>query len=104
MKRLVESRYLLKKNILALAAFSLCVYFCYHISFGERSALKLMTLEQETTRLDTVHQNLKNERLTLENRVIRLRPGSLDPDLLEERARYVLGYTYPGEQIFIQTH
>lgn len=33
----------------------------------------------------------------LERKVLKLRPESLDPDLLEERVRLVLGYTYPDE-------
>jgi len=42
---------------------------------------------------------LRRERLAAENRVRRLTPGYLDLDLLDERARAVLGYVRPDEVV-----
>lgn len=49
------------------------------------------------------HETLKTEHSSLETRVSMLRSGSIDKDLLEERARIVLGFRHQGEKdILIQ--
>lgn len=68
---------------------------------GERSTFRLMSLEKQITKTESDYQKTKLQREQLEARVIKLRPGSIDPDLLEERARAVLGYARPDEQIVI---
>jgi cell division protein FtsB len=45
---------------------------------------------------------LRVERATLEHRVVRLRPESLDLDLLDERARAVLNLSSPDEIVVIE--
>ncbi len=104
MGRLIDQRYLIRHNFPAIIGFCLFLYFTYHIGFGERSILRLMMLERQTATVSQQYDRLHEERLALESKVVRLRPGSIDPDLLEERARYVLGYTLPGEQVIIQAN
>ena len=104
MKRLIEQRYLVRRNFTAIIGFCLFCYFSYNIVFGERSALRLLTLERSTAEATATYNDLHAQRTALESQVIRLRPGSLDRDLLEERARVVLGYSYPGERIVLQTN
>ena len=65
---------------------------------GERS---LYGLERSISKLSEQHQELHIKRTALEYNVQRLRPNSIDPDLLEERARYVLGYVHPDETILL---
>ncbi len=101
MKRLIEQRYVVKQNILNLIGFCLICYFGYHTVMGERSALRLMSLERSLTKVSKEYDRSHAERIVLEDRVSRLRPGSIDPDMLEERARYLLGYTRPDEQIIL---
>lgn len=60
-----------------------------------------MSLERQTERLDEQFEVLSKERAFLENKVAMLRPGSIDPDLLEERARVMLGYHHPDELVVI---
>ena len=43
---------------------------------------------------------LRAERLEIENRAKLLRPGSLDKDMLDEKARNILGVVLPNEQVF----
>ncbi len=101
MKHLIEQRYLLRHNLLAIIGFCLCLYFSYHIIFGERSIIRLMTLERSVSKVSTQYNGLREERSALESKVVRLRSGSLDPDLLEERVRYVLGYVHPDEHVLL---
>ena len=104
MKRLIEQRYLVRHNLAAIIGFCLFCYFSYNIVLGERSALRLMTLETVTAEAQSDYDALHMQRADLEGRVSRLRPGSLDRDLLEERARTVLGYSYPGERTVVQNN
>lgn len=104
MKRLIEQRYVVRRNILTLIGLSLCVYFSWHIIAGERSIFRLMSLEKGIIKTQAQYEKTKTAREQLETRVVKLRPGSIDPDLLEERARAVLGYARPDEQIVILPH
>ncbi|MFN4092490.1 MAG: FtsB family cell division protein [Brevundimonas sp.] len=66
------------------------------LSGGERSAL----LEARETQLEA----LAEERQDLEVRVRYLRTDSLSRDLLEERARAVLGFSDPRDYVIRVTH
>ena len=44
--------------------------------------------------------SLRVERLEIENKAKLLRPESLDKDMLDEKARNVLGVVLPNEQVF----
>lgn len=101
MKRLIEQRYVVRQNILTIIGLGLCVYFTWHIVAGERSSFRLMSLERQIERTTAAYEQERLKREQLEAKVVKLRPGSIDPDLLEERARAVLGYARPDEQIVI---
>ncbi len=104
MKRLIEQRYVVHRNILTIVGLCLCVYFSWHIVAGERSTFRLMSLERQIAKTEAEYQKTKAQREHLESKVTKLRPGSIDPDLLEERARTLLGYARPDEQIVILPH
>lgn len=101
MKRLIEQRYVVRQNILTIIGLCLTVYFAYHIGMGERSMFRLMSLERTIVKVSAEYDKTHAKREQLEARVIKLRPGSIDPDLLEERARAVLGYARPDEHVVI---
>lgn len=63
--------------------------------------MRLFTLERSTTKLSVQYEDLYAHRSQLEAHVVKLRPSSIDPDLLEERARYVLGYVHPDESVLL---
>lgn len=66
--------------------------------------MRLSALDQAIAATEIVHDDLIDERVALEERVVRLRPASLDPDFLEERAAIVLGFYRPEEQIILYSH
>ncbi len=103
MKKLFQQHHVVKHNFMAIIGFCLCFYFSYHVVSGERSYLRLMSLERGITRLTHQQHDLAEQRKALENKVAMLRPGSIDPDLLEERARVVLGYHHPDEIVVIRS-
>jgi cell division protein FtsB len=61
-----------------------------------------MSLNKEISAMDSDVTALHQRRVALEDKVVRLRPGSIDPDLLEERARLVLGFQHPQERTLLQ--
>ncbi|MBV1928923.1 MAG: septum formation initiator family protein [Gammaproteobacteria bacterium] len=84
------------------AGICLCLYFSYHTISGNRSYARLSDLT-------SVHQDKKDDLLTLEGereivslQVSRMRPGSLSADMLEERARLMLGYKRADEVVVIE--
>lgn len=97
MKTLTDYTDTIRRNLFVLLGLLLSAYFSYHMIFGERSYTRLSQLDdsraQATIELSEVGLNRKE----LEADVVMLRPGSIDSDLLEERARVVLGLRYKDE-------
>jgi cell division protein FtsB len=102
MKGFIEKRYILRRNMLAIIGICLSFYFSYHLVAGHRGYFRLMTLEHKIAEMNEKHSVLKTEREAIEKRVVMMRPGSIDRDLLDERARYVLGYHRADEYILLQ--
>ncbi|HAJ90773.1 MAG TPA: septum formation initiator family protein [Rhodospirillaceae bacterium] len=98
MRQLLEHNDLVRKNLLTLVGLGLCFYFSYHLLQGERSYFRLLSLEQNILDMKTKNDKLKTDHAALETRVSMLRSGSIDKDLLEERARIVLGFRNQGEK------
>lgn len=74
-------------------------YFGYHIVNGDRGLLAMIHLQKEVA---TAADNLTEAQAALriwENRVALLRNQSLDPDMLDERARALLHVAQPDDLI-----
>lgn len=102
MKKLIENRFILRRNIMTIIGLCLSFYFCYHLAFGQRGYFRLMALENRLAGIEAEYEELHAKRTEVEKKVIMMRPGSIDRDLLEERVRHVLGYTYADEYILLQ--
>ncbi len=76
-------------------------YFGYHVIQGERGVVAWLQLEKDLRLARANAAVLSQEKAQLEHRVSLLRPNSLDPDLLEERARAVLNYARDGEMLVL---
>ena len=79
----------------------LCMYFTFHSFHGSRSYPKLVSLSSSYEQAHKELAMLEQERSGLEKQVKQLRPGSIDTDMLEERARIVLGYKSPQEFVLL---
>ncbi len=76
---------------------SMVVYFAYHAIQGDRGLIALGKIRQNVDALQAEVLDVRAERMGMERKVDALRLDSLDPDLLEERARIVLGFGYGDE-------
>lgn len=89
--------------MLAIIGISLSFYFCFHLLAGHRGYFRLMSLENKMTQISQEYASLTQERQKLETKVVMMRPGSVNKDLLEERIRSVLGYRYDDEIVLLQS-
>lgn len=72
-------------------AVSLFAYFAYHAIEGDRGLLAWMQLTQDVESTQSELDKMVQARLALDHRTNLLRSEALDPDMLDERARSVLG-------------
>lgn len=82
----------------AVAALAVA-YFAYHAIEGERGVLAYIQLTEEIESAKQVAAGVAEDRAALEHRVDLLSPDSLDPDMLEERARRLLNYGRADERV-----
>lgn len=75
------------------------VYFGYHAIQGDHGLITYLRYGQYIETLQSEYDRTVRAREALEHRVSLLRPQSLDPDLLEERARDVLGFAHPDDRV-----
>ena len=76
------------------------LYFVFHSIYGSRGVIAYFKLKAELENAHSKSNILRVERLEIENRAKLLRPGSLDRDMLDEKARNILGVVLLTEQVF----
>ncbi|MBT3360439.1 MAG: septum formation initiator family protein [Rhodospirillales bacterium] len=79
----------------------ICVvaYFAYHVVQGDRGMIAWWNLKQRVATARAVLHEITETRQTIQHRVGLLHPGSLDRDMLDERARLMLNYGKKDELI-----
>jgi cell division protein FtsB len=77
------------------------IYFGYHFVEGQRGLIAWMSLNERIEAAQIEHEFLLNERLQAEHRVSLLGPAGLDADMLDERARAVLGLARKDEIVLL---
>lgn len=97
MSKLLQHRFFFRENIVLLIGVSLCVYFAYHGIQGNRSVIRMISLNASVTQAEKDYTDLNAQRVAIETKVKAMRPGSISRDLLEQRAREILGYRHPDE-------
>lgn len=99
------SRSRLKSFLTGLALYTmaglLVGYFGINAYTGKYGLNARQELDQEIIALTSELVRLKRERAEGEQRVSLLRSGQIDPDMLEERARFQLDYAHPRDLVRI---
>jgi cell division protein FtsB len=97
------SRARLKSFLTGLALYTMAAalvgYFGVNAYTGKYGLNARLELDQEIVALTTELARLKRERADGEHRISLLRPDRLDPDMLDERARYQLDYANPHDLV-----
>ena len=97
-----NSRNPISQKLTTLLSFGLFFYFGYHLMHGDMGYFALRGTDQKLAATQEKYDHLLAERTALETRVKLLRPGSLNPDMLDERARVVLGFAAPEEREILE--
>jgi cell division protein FtsB len=74
-------------------------YFSYYAVEGERGLLAYLSLTQEIRKAEITRDLIHADWAQLDKRVALLRPDSLDPDMLEERALVMDGLGNPDDVV-----
>src|SRR5271156_3933128 len=99
------SRSRLKSLLTGLALYAMAAviigYFGVNAYTGKYGLNARQELDQEIIALTSELARLKQERAAGEQRISLLRSDRVDPDMLEERARYQLDYAHPHDLVRI---
>ncbi|MCB9983036.1 MAG: septum formation initiator family protein [Rhodospirillales bacterium] len=101
MNKLIAHHHFFRENIVALIGVCLCLYFSYHALLGHRSVLKLHSLEMQIETMSQKNTDLERTKESLQKKVVMMRPGGVNKDLLEEQVRLVLGYRQADELVLL---
>ena len=97
------SRSRLKSVLTGLALYALAAaiigYFGVNAYTGRYGLTARQELDQEIVALTSELARLKQERAEGEQRASLLRTDQVDPDMLDERARYQLDYAHPHDLV-----
>jgi len=85
-----------------VAGITLFGYFAYHVVQGDRGLIAWLKLSQQVETAQLQYDKTVSKRVEFSHRVSLLHPQSLDPDLLDERARGVLGIAHPSDVIVME--
>ena len=75
------------------------IYFAYHVVHGDRGLFALNQLNKRVEAARGIQAETSLMRRKLEERVSLLHPRSLDPDMLDERVRFMLNYAHPNDLV-----
>jgi Septum formation initiator len=85
--------------LLSLACFAYFGFHAYHGTFGLESA---SNLEIRLQQLQAELEDVTKRRLELERRVMLMSDGSMEADMLDERARLMLNVARPNEVVYFE--
>jgi len=93
----------LVRHLKAAAFPTICMcgvfYFAHYALHGAYGYGALVSHTHEIAALQAELEELQRETARLEQRTGLLRSSSIDPDMLDERARAMLGYAHPEDLI-----
>ena len=76
-------------------------YLLFHALHGERGIYAYIRDTRELSQLQHSLEATRLEREQVELRVRHMRDGSIDPDLLDEQMRRMMGVMTPGEVVIL---
>ena len=92
------------QTALFIGAAAAIAYFSFHAFSGDHGIMAGRQYDEQKRRLSDELAALQVERTALERRVALLKSSSIDPDILDEKARSLLGMTNPNEVVVFLPH
>ena len=94
----------LRQALISLVCIVALSYFAYHAIYGRHGFIAWLSLQNSVDTLEQQLTEVENRQRSLDQRVSLLRPESLDPDLLDERARATLGLANKNDIVIFRDH
>jgi len=91
-----------KAFVFPLLALGAGGYFGYHLQNGDHGLKSRAVLQSRVAVLEGELAGLREVRQRIERDVALLRPESLDPDMLDERARAILNLAHPHDLVMMK--
>jgi cell division protein FtsB len=95
----VRLRAFLRFALLHLSGLAVIAYFGFHAYNGNYGITAQLQYDERKRDLQAELEDLTRKRQALEIRVALLRTDAIDPDLLEEKARRLLGLTHANDVV-----
>lgn len=92
----------LRHALIPLVCVIVLSYFAYHAVYGRHGFIAWLSLQNTVDTLEQQLAEVQETRRSLDQQVSLMRAGSLDPDLLDERARATLGLADPNEIVIFK--
>ena len=86
-----------RQLLMPLFGFGAAGYFVFNLFIGDYSLAALHRLRAEGVELRAELSKVQKQRQEFELRVSLMRPESIDPDMLDERARETLNLSHPDD-------
>jgi cell division protein FtsB len=99
MNLLVELKNRARHVVGPLLGVSAVIYFAYHAVNGDRGLMAWLELKDRVQAAEEAAETVALQRRKVETRVRLLHPDSLDPDMIEERARIMLNFAYADDVV-----
>ena len=87
----------MRRFAFSFGCIALIGYFSYHALHGDNGLIAWQALQLDAAALRDEIAEAEARRAVLERSVSLMRPESLDPDMLDERAREVLNYAHSDD-------
>ncbi len=91
----------LKNFIVPCLVGAIFIYFVFHLLYGSRGLFAYWNIKKQLVESRSYLCNLQAKSLRIGNDVKLLSSGSLDLDMLDEKARNILGFSNKDEEIFL---
>ena len=88
-----------RQTALFFGAAAAIAYFGFHAFSGDHGIMAGRQYDQEKQKLADELAGLQSTRTALERRVMLLKSNSIDPDILDEKSREMLGLIHPSEVV-----
>ena len=102
----MEFWYRIRQRLGGLVAPTVCtlgvVYFGYHAVQGDRGLIAYAQLGLDVSRVEAELALIREQRKAMERKVALLHPDHIDPDMLDQQARLILGLAHPDELVVFQ--
>ncbi len=95
-------RRLLTTGRLPLICSAIVLYYAFHAIYGAHGLITRTDIEKRIAHKEVQLSELVAQRAEIERRIELMKPGQIDPDILDERLRLLLGYGREDEIVIFR--